>query len=150
MIDIIIYSMYLLANKMNTKYTSIIYTTLSYSFYGIKNIYIYLSEKENNNIKDFIISIMNDEFISKLEMVKIWLKSYNVNTSNSNKKIVYEMINNNCKIITDTIDIIDKKIVEHKKIWFYTWRCIDIDNDLCILKETITNLNNNIKYIYVE
>ena len=58
------------------------------------------------------------------------------------------MISNNCKIITNTIIIIDTKINEHNQKWLNNWRNIDISKEITLLKETIINLDNNIKYIY--
>jgi hypothetical protein len=148
MIQYIIYVISILGNKIITNNNNILYNTVSYSFYSIKFIYNYLSQNDSNNLQEFIKSIISDEFMIKLKLVENWLKIYNPNAPDSNKKIVYEMISNNCKIITNTIIIIDTKINEHNQKWLNNWRNIDISKEITLLKETIINLDNNIKYIY--
>lgn len=128
--------------------TEILYNTVSYSYIGIKYIYNYLYQNDfQGNLQNCIKMIINDEFMIKLKLVENWLKIYDPN-KDANKKIVYDMINNNCKVITNTINIIENKINEHNKKWLNNWRSVDISEEIKLLKESIQNLDNNISYIF--
>jgi hypothetical protein len=128
--------------------TEILYNTVSYSYIGIKYIYNYLYQNDiQSNLQNCIKMIINDEFMIKLKLVENWLKIYDPN-KDANKKIVYDMINNNCKVITNTINIIENKINEHNKKWLNNWRSVDISEEIKLLKESIQNLDNNIAYIF--
>ena len=124
--------------------TDLLGRVIGASIDGLKNIYSFVSSSSDYNVQRYKdeLEIMDIEL--KLNLINNWLQT-NKDTSN---KLIYDGVLDTCTKITNLIEIIEDKIKTQNIKWFYTWRTLDLDNEIKqlykyskILKERIPLLN---------
>jgi hypothetical protein len=110
----------------------------------LKTIYNLLPSTDPNLIKyKHQIELMDIEF--KLKIIQNWLinNENSVNTDFNNYK---NEVGDLCIKISNSLDEINNKISYHNTKWFCSWRSLDLNSEIDILKNNTTILNNRIQF----
>lgn len=118
--------------------------TIDMSLDQLGNIYLFMRNNENILIRKYYDDLESFDIEFKLKYVDNWL---NKNKDNTIDMYLYNGISENCNKITSIIQDINNKIGEHKLKWFYNWRTLDLDNEICRLEKVCNILNERIKLI---
>ncbi len=122
---------------------------IHHSVNGLKTIYSFITTNESTITKSYHDDLDILDISFKLQLITNWLKQNNIDKikSNNNLEILYNGINENCNIISKTIENINNRIEEHKNKWFHTWRSLYLNDLMDTLKKQTTILNERLKLI---
>ncbi len=100
------------------------------------------------NCEDLAIKKYKDEIESidihfKLNIIQEWLNTSS-HTNLYEKHKLYESINSLCQELTHELEKIDIKIKNHTNKWFRTWRALDLENEIFVIKKKCLILNERL------
>lgn len=100
------------------------------------------TNSEDITIKKYKEELEAIDIEFKLNIIQEWLG----NSEQRHEKL-YEGIVDLCKSLTSQLEIIDKKIKQHKSRWFHSWRTLDLFDEINFIKSKCLILNERILLI---
>lgn len=110
----------------------------------------YLSHPNNDiTIQNYKNELERQDIEFKLKLIDHWLKMITEDQlkENNNLNLIYKAILDSCHQIDHWINQINEKIKYHQTKWFYTWRTLDLENDIKAIKKNTKILNERLRLI---
>jgi hypothetical protein len=124
--------------------SKILTTTIS----SLSTILLYMSDaSDNTTIKNYYNELEELDIQLKLNLINNWIKKSELKKKETDLQIIYDAISNSCDQINRYIYEITKKIEYHYSKWFHSWRSINLDNEIKIIRKQTKILDNRINLI---
>jgi hypothetical protein len=129
--------------------SDIVSKTVSTTINVLSNTLAFMTtNSENESIKKYKEELELIDIKFKLDIIHEWITTGSDNKiENPNLNKLYESIVSLCKDLTEELEKIERKIVEHTKLWFRSWRKLDLEKELFAIKNKCLILNERLVLI---
>ena len=115
---------------------------------GLSTTFLYMSiSSENTSIKKYHDELEEMDIKLKLTLINNWIKKLDLQEKDSNFELIYKSISESCDQISSSVYSINSKIENHFSRWFHTWRYLDLEEEIKLIKKQTNILNNRLNLI---